>query len=76
VPAATEALMVRGGHIRGRVGPLKLLATTATVGLGGSAGREGPISTSALRSARSCRGVSTWARTRFGRWLPRELERA
>jgi CIC family chloride channel protein len=35
--------MVRGGHIRGRVGPLKLLATTATVGLGGSAGREGPI---------------------------------
>jgi CIC family chloride channel protein len=43
VPAATEALMVRGGHIRGRVGPLKLLATTFTVGLGGSAGREGPI---------------------------------
>lgn len=43
VPAATEALMVRGGHIRGRVAPLKLLATTFTVGLGGSAGREGPI---------------------------------
>jgi CIC family chloride channel protein len=43
VPAATEALMVRGGYIRGRVAPLKLLATTSTVGLGGSAGREGPI---------------------------------
>lgn len=43
VPAATEALMVRGGHIRGRVAPLKLLATGFTVGLGGSAGREGPI---------------------------------
>jgi len=43
VPAATEALMVRGGHIRGRVAPLKLVATTFTVGLGGSAGREGPI---------------------------------
>lgn len=43
VPAATEALMVRGGHIRGRVAPLKLIATTFTVGLGGSAGREGPI---------------------------------
>lgn len=43
VPAATESLMVRGGHIRGRVAPLKLIATTFTVGLGGSAGREGPI---------------------------------
>ncbi|HSM43952.1 MAG TPA: chloride channel protein, partial [Acidimicrobiia bacterium] len=43
VPAATEALMVRGGHIRGRVAPLKVLATSLTVGLGGSAGREGPI---------------------------------
>ncbi|HEU4320993.1 MAG TPA: chloride channel protein [Acidimicrobiia bacterium] len=43
VPAATEALMVRGGYIRGRVAPLKVVATTLTVGLGGSAGREGPI---------------------------------
>lgn len=43
VPASTEALMVRGGYIRGRVAPLKLLATAATVGSGGSAGREGPI---------------------------------
>lgn len=43
VPAATEALMVRGGYIRGRVAPLKLVATTFTLGLGGSAGREGPI---------------------------------
>ncbi len=43
VPAATEALLVRGGYIRGRVVPLKLLATTSTVGFGGSAGREGPI---------------------------------
>lgn len=43
VPAATEALLVRGGHIRGRVAPLKLLTTSLTVGVGGSAGREGPI---------------------------------
>jgi len=43
VPAATEALMVRGGHIRGRVAPLKVVATAFTVGSGGSAGREGPI---------------------------------
>ena len=43
VPASTEALMIRGGHIRGRVAPLKLLATAITIGPGGSAGREGPI---------------------------------
>ena len=43
VPASTEALMVRGGHIRGRVAPLKLVATVFTIGFGGSAGREGPI---------------------------------
>jgi len=43
VPASTEALMVRGGHIRGRVAPLKLLATAFTLGPGGSGGREGPI---------------------------------
>lgn len=43
VPASTEALLVRGGHIRGRVAPLKLVATSLTVGVGGSAGREGPI---------------------------------
>ena len=43
VPAATEALLVHGGHIRGRVAPLKVLATSLTVGAGGSAGREGPI---------------------------------
>lgn len=43
VPASTEALMVQGGNIKGRVAPLKLLATALTVGLGGSAGREGPI---------------------------------
>ncbi|HUG32009.1 MAG TPA: chloride channel protein [Acidimicrobiia bacterium] len=43
VPAATESLIVRGGNIRGRVAPLKLVATSLTVGMGGSAGREGPI---------------------------------
>lgn len=43
VPASTEALMVRGGQIRGRVAPLKMVTTAITVGLGGSGGREGPI---------------------------------
>lgn len=43
VPEATAALIVHGGRIRGRVVPLKVLATAITVGSGGSAGREGPI---------------------------------
>lgn len=43
VPGATAALVVHGGRIRGRVGPLKVLATALTAGSGGSAGREGPI---------------------------------
>ena len=43
VPAATESLLVHGGRVRGRVAPLKVLATSLTVGSGGSAGREGPI---------------------------------
>ena len=43
VPEAAAALAVHGGRMRGRVAPLKLLATTLTLGTGGSAGREGPI---------------------------------
>ncbi|HZD24309.1 MAG TPA: chloride channel protein, partial [Acidimicrobiia bacterium] len=58
VPAATEALMVRGGHIRGRVAPLKLLVTMFTIGLGGSAGREGPI-------VHIGAGIGSWISRRF-----------
>lgn len=43
VPEAVAALEVHGGRMRGRVIPLKILATAATIGTGGSAGREGPI---------------------------------
>ncbi len=43
VPEAITALSVHGGRMRGRVAPLKVLATAITVGSGGSAGREGPI---------------------------------
>lgn len=43
VPDAAAALIVRGGLIRGRVAPFKVLATALTVGGGGSGGREGPI---------------------------------
>jgi CIC family chloride channel protein len=31
-----------GGHIRGRVAPLKMIASAITIGSGGAAGREGP----------------------------------
>ncbi|HLF42413.1 MAG TPA: chloride channel protein [Acidimicrobiia bacterium] len=43
VPQAVASLEVQGGRMRGRVIPLKILATAVTVGGGGSAGREGPI---------------------------------
>ncbi len=43
VPAAAEALAVRGGYVPGRAAPYKILATALTLGGGGSAGREGPI---------------------------------
>ena len=43
VPQTVAALEIQGGKMRPRVVPLKILATVSTVGLGGSAGREGPI---------------------------------
>ena len=58
VPEATAALVVHGGRIRGRVVPLKILATAITVGSGGSAGREGPI-------VQIGAGVGSWISRRF-----------
>ncbi len=43
VPEVMEAVAVAGGHIRARVAVLKLLCSSLTIGVGGSAGREGPI---------------------------------
>lgn len=43
VPEATAALTVRAGYLPTRSAPLKILVTGLTVGVGGSAGREGPI---------------------------------
>ena len=40
--AAIEAFHRRGGWIRARIPPIKLLASAITIGTGGSAGREGP----------------------------------
>ncbi|MCB8944638.1 MAG: chloride channel protein [Ardenticatenaceae bacterium] len=43
VPEVMEAIALRNGRIRPRVASLKVLASSLTIGTGGSAGREGPI---------------------------------
>jgi len=43
VPQVMEAVALRGGRMRPRVVLVKALASTITIGTGGSAGREGPI---------------------------------
>ncbi len=43
VPEVMQAVMLKGGVIRARVGIVKILASSVTIGSGGSVGREGPI---------------------------------
>jgi CIC family chloride channel protein len=43
VPEVMEAVAIKGGRIRPRVALIKSLASSLTIGSGGSAGREGPI---------------------------------
>lgn len=43
VPEVMEAIVLRNGQIRSRVAGIKVLASSITIGVGGSAGREGPI---------------------------------
>lgn len=43
VPEVMEAVALRDGRMRSRLVPLKALASSITIGSGGSAGREGPI---------------------------------
>jgi CIC family chloride channel protein len=43
VPEVMEAVALRGGRIRPVVAVVKSLASSLTIGSGGSAGREGPI---------------------------------
>ena len=58
--AVVRAFHRTEGRLRGRVAPVKLLASAITIGSGGSAGREGPI---ALVSA----GIGSWYATLTGR---------
>ncbi|MGE3413043.1 MAG: chloride channel protein, partial [Dehalococcoidia bacterium] len=51
--AAIEAFHERGGRIRPRIPPIKLLASAITIGSGGSAGREGP-------TAQIAAGFGSW----------------
>lgn len=43
VPEVMQAIALRGGRIRPRVALAKVMASSACIGSGGSAGREGPI---------------------------------
>jgi len=43
VPEVMESIYLRGGVIRKRVAFIKIIASSITIGSGGSAGREGPI---------------------------------
>ncbi len=43
VPEVMEAVALRGGRIRPRVAVIKALASSISIGSGGSVGREGPI---------------------------------
>ncbi len=43
VPEVMQAIMMRGGKIRPRVAIVKAIASSITIGTGGSVGREGPI---------------------------------
>ena len=43
VPEVMTALATRGGNIRSRVVVVKVIASSLTIGFGGTAGREGPM---------------------------------
>lgn len=43
VPEVIESIVTKGGQLPSKVIPLKAIASSLTIGTGGSAGREGPI---------------------------------
>ncbi|HEX5139539.1 MAG TPA: chloride channel protein, partial [Dehalococcoidia bacterium] len=51
--AAIDAFHQKGGRIRTRIPPIKLVASAVTIGSGGSAGREGP-------TAQIAAGFGSW----------------
>jgi len=51
--AAIDAFHHKGGRIRSRIPPIKLIASAITIGSGGSAGREGP-------TAQIAAGFGSW----------------
>jgi CIC family chloride channel protein len=51
--AAIDAFHEKGGRIRPRIPPIKLVASAVTIGSGGSAGREGP-------TAQIAAGFGSW----------------
>ncbi len=51
--AAIDAFHHKGGKIRSRIPPIKLIASAITIGSGGSAGREGP-------TAQIAAGFGSW----------------
>jgi CIC family chloride channel protein len=57
--AAIEAFHFRGGRVRRRIPPVKLIASALTIGAGGSGGREGPT---AQMSAGFGSALADWLR--------------
>jgi len=43
IPEVVEAIIFKSGNISGKFATIKILATSITIGSGGSVGREGPI---------------------------------
>ena len=61
--AAIESFHRRGGKIRARIPPIKLIASAITIGSGGSAGREGPTAQIAAGFGSWLATSSTWMTT-------------
>jgi CIC family chloride channel protein len=61
--AAIEAIHKKGGFIRARIPPIKLVASAITIGSGGSGGREGPAAQ-----------ISAGFGSLMGKWLKLDVQ--
>ncbi|MFQ5517374.1 MAG: chloride channel protein [Acidimicrobiia bacterium] len=68
VPQIMAAIVARSGRIPFRIAPLKTVATAATLGVGGSVGREGPIA-----QIGAAIGSGIGSRLRLGEGVTRSL---